>query len=53
MEEIFLILLLGVALVVAVLLTTPYEAVAEVILAFFLIVPVIIGFSFQPRKDVL
>ena len=52
MKEILWILLLGLAMLAAVFLTTPYESVLEVVLAVALVAAVVLGFFLHPRKDV-
>jgi hypothetical protein len=52
MEEISRILLLGVAMLAAVLLFTPYEPVLEVVVALVIVAAVVLGFLIHPRKDV-
>jgi hypothetical protein len=52
MKEISLILLLGVAMLAAVLLFTSYESVLEGVVALVIVGAVILGFSLHPRKEV-
>jgi hypothetical protein len=52
MEEISRILLPGVAMLAAVLLFTPYEAVLEGVVAIAIIAAVVLGFLLHPRKEV-
>jgi hypothetical protein len=52
MREISWILLLGLAMLAAIFLTTPYESVLEVVLAVALVAAVVLGFLLHPRKDV-
>jgi hypothetical protein len=52
MEEISRILLLGVAILAAVLLFTPYESVLEGVLALAIVAAVLLGFFLHPRREV-
>jgi hypothetical protein len=52
MREISWILLLGLAMLAAIFLTTPYESVLEVVLAVALVAAVVLGFLLHPRNDV-
>jgi hypothetical protein len=52
MEEISRILLLGVAILAAVLLFTPYESVLEGVVALAIVAAVVAGFLLHPRKEV-
>ncbi len=52
MEEISRVLFLGVAVLAAVLLFTPYEAVLEGVVALAIVAAVLLGFFLHPRKEV-
>jgi len=52
MKEISRILLLGLALLAALFLTTPYEPVLEVVVAVAFVAAVVLGFLLYPRKEV-
>jgi hypothetical protein len=52
MEEISRILLLGVAILAAVLLFTPYESLLESVVALTIVAAVLLGFFLHPRKEV-
>jgi hypothetical protein len=52
MEEISRILLLGLAMLAAIFLSTPYEPVLEVVVALAFIAAVVLGFLMYPRKEV-
>lgn len=52
MEEISRILFLGVAILAAVLLFTPYESGLEGVLALAIVAAVLLGFFLHPRKEV-
>ena len=51
MEEILRILLVGVAMLAAVLLFTPYESVLEGVVALAIVTAVVLGFLLHPRKE--
>jgi len=51
MELILKALLLGVAVIAAVLLFSPYEAFLEGSIAFVIVAAVIVGFLMYPRKE--
>jgi hypothetical protein len=46
------VLLVGVAMLAAVLLFTPYEAVLEGVIAILFVAAVVLGFLLHPRKEV-
>lgn len=52
MEEISRIVFLGVAVLAAALLFTPYEAVLEGVVALSIVAAVLLGFFLHPRKEV-
>ncbi|HET9995102.1 MAG TPA: hypothetical protein VFQ18_06830 [Candidatus Acidoferrum sp.] len=52
MEDISKVLLVGVAMLAAVLLFTPYEAVLEGVIAILFVAAVVLGFLLHPRKEV-
>ena len=52
MKEISWILLLGLAMLAAIFLTTPYESVLEVVVAVGFVGAVVVGFLLHPRRDV-
>src|SRR5277367_5775615 len=52
MEEISRILLIGVAMLAAVLLFTPYESFLEGVVAFAIVAAVVLGFFLHPRREV-
>src|ERR1700735_3843881 len=52
MKEISRILLLGLALLAALFLTTPYEPVLKVVVAVAFVAAVVLGFLLYPRKEV-
>jgi uncharacterized membrane protein YphA (DoxX/SURF4 family) len=52
MAEIARVLLLGVLILAAAFLFTPYEAILEGILAIILVAAVVLGFTLYPRRDV-
>jgi hypothetical protein len=52
MKEISRILLLGLAMLAAIFLSTPYEPVLEVVVALAFVVAVLLGFLLHPRKEV-
>ena len=52
MKEISWILFLGLAMLTAIFLTTPYESVLEVVLAVAFVAAVVVGFLLHPRRDV-
>lgn len=52
MEDISKVLLVGVAMLAAVLLFTPYEAVLEGVIAIIFVAAVVLGFLLHPRKEV-
>jgi len=52
MEEISRILLIGVAMLAAILLFTPYESVLEGVVALALVAGVLLGFFLHPRREV-
>jgi hypothetical protein len=52
MKEISRILLLGLAMLAAIFLATPYEPVLEVVVALAFVAAVVLGFVLYPRKEV-
>lgn len=52
MEDISKVLLVGVAMLAAMLLFTPYEAVLEGVIAIIFVAAVVLGFLLHPRKEV-
>ncbi|MFZ1204685.1 MAG: hypothetical protein WBC67_12235 [Candidatus Acidiferrales bacterium] len=52
MEEISKVLLIGVGMLAAMLLFTPYESMLEGAIAFGLVAAVLVGFSLHPRREV-
>ncbi|MGA3300980.1 MAG: hypothetical protein ABSD87_12890, partial [Candidatus Acidiferrales bacterium] len=52
MAEIARVLLLGVLILAAAFLFTPYEAILEGILAIILVAAVVLGFTLYPLRDV-
>jgi hypothetical protein len=51
-EEIWRVLLLGVAILASVLLFTPYESVLEGVVALAIVAAVVLGFLLHPRREV-
>ena len=52
MEDISKVLLLGIAMLAAVLLFTPYEAIFEGVIAIIFVALVVLGFLLHPRREV-
>src|ERR1700693_5109447 len=52
MELISRVLIIGVFILAAVLLTTPYESILEGVLALVLLAAVVLGFLLHPRREV-